>query len=172
MKQILTAIAAIAILASPTFTQTPANAGPQRARLGSFAGQWTIEGDAEGEQYTIKDNCEWFAGGFHLVCRREGTGAGPMAGLRGQLTLGYSAGEKAYTVHTFNNFGNEFFMKGNVNDRTWTFAGDTKIPDGTLMKLRMTLTEQAPASYVFEIQGSANGTSWITFEKGKATKAH
>ena len=77
--------------------------GPEQKTLGYFAGKWTSEGEMKpgpfgpGGKMTSVDTCEWFAGGFQLVCRGQGGGAmGPMTTLG---VLAYNPADKAYTFY-------------------------------------------------------------------------
>src|SRR5688572_8932252 len=85
-------------LALPT---TPPKPGAEHKAMAYFAGKWPSEGEIKpgtlgpGGKMTGTDNCEWFAGGFQIVCRGEGKGPlGPTTTLG---VLAYSAADKAYT---------------------------------------------------------------------------
>jgi hypothetical protein len=51
----------------------------EHQRLGYFVGKWTGSGQIRpgpmgpGGRFTSTDTCEWFDGGFAVVCRTEGT---------------------------------------------------------------------------------------------------
>ena len=51
--------------------------GPEQKRIGYFAGQWTFQGEAKPSPWAPEarsprtETCEWFAGGFQLVCKRK-----------------------------------------------------------------------------------------------------
>lgn len=142
--------------------------GAEEARLGNLAGRWILEGDTEGERYTGSRTCEWFAGGFHLVCRLEL--AAPFGQLKGQSILGYDAGAKRYTFYMNNSMGNGFFMTGGVNGPVWTWDGNAD-PGGRPMKARITITEQSPTTHTYTMEASFGGGPWTVLEQGKATKA-
>ena len=57
----------------------PPKPGPAQEKLAYFAGRWTSAGEMKpgpmgpGGKVSGTDVCEWFEGGFNLVCRSEGT---------------------------------------------------------------------------------------------------
>jgi hypothetical protein len=160
---------AIALL-SGVFAQAPPahRPGPEHARLESLAGRWTIEGEAGGERFTRTENCEWFAGGFHLICRSDVAGAAD--GVKGQSIIGYDADEKAYTFYFISSTGTAVSMRGSVSGKVWTWIGDLHVRGG-LMKARTTITDQSPTSYTFTMEGSFADGPWIVLEEGRGTKS-
>ena len=175
MRKMVLAALAIGIFAGGAFGQmAPRKPGDEEKRIGYFAGNWTIEGEAKpgfmgpGGKMSATENCEWFAGGFHLVCRSEGTG--PRGAMKGQSTLGYDANEKTYTYYANSSQGEGFFVRGNVSGPVWTWNSEGKM-GGKLMKVRVTITEQSPTSYGFKLEGSFDGSPLAVLEEAKATKA-
>mgnify|MGYP002336517997 CR=1 FL=1 len=78
----------------------PGRPRPEHKRLGFYVGKWTVEGELKpgpmgpGGKFTSTDTCEWFDGGFAVVCRSEGRmPAGPARSIG---ILGYSAEEKVF----------------------------------------------------------------------------
>ena len=66
----------------------PQKPGPEHKRLERMVGQWQYEGEAKASplgpagKISGSETCEWFQGGFGVVCRSKGTGPkGPMTGL-------------------------------------------------------------------------------------------
>jgi hypothetical protein len=174
MREILIAALATGVLASGAAAQaSPRKPGPEHARIGHFAGQWTYEGEVKpspmgkGGKIKVRETCEWFAGGFHLVCRSEGDG--PMGPGKGQSTMGYDPGEKTYTYHAVNSFGDGFFVRGNVSGPVWTWNNESKV-EGKLMKFRATITEHSPTSHTFKLESSSDGGPWEIVEEGRSTK--
>src|SRR4030042_1315810 len=80
MKHLIAPALAVAMFAAPAMGQEAAKPGPQHARMAYFAGSWQCEGEARdspmgaGGKLTGADTCEWFAGGFQLICRGDATG--------------------------------------------------------------------------------------------------
>lgn len=56
----------------------PPKPEPELQKLAYFAGKWASEGEMKpssfgpGGKFTFIQTCEWFAGGFALVCHSEG----------------------------------------------------------------------------------------------------
>src|SRR5262245_25292728 len=122
------AIAALALCAvvGAQQPQAPPKPGPEQQLLGFFVGKWKTETEMKpspfgpGGKTTGNDTCEWFTGGFQVVCRGTGTGsAGKMSSL---AVMAYSAGDKAYTNYFIDNSGISNLSKGNKSGNTWTFS--------------------------------------------------
>ena len=88
--------------------QAPAQKpGSEHKKLEYFVGKWTSTGEMKaspfgpGGKITASDTCEWFQGGFAVVCHSQGTGpAGPAKSIG---IMGYSPEEKKYTYFGLDN---------------------------------------------------------------------
>src|SRR5439155_16561925 len=78
MKITYCSLAAVTLLATGVLrAQAPAapKPGPEQQKLAYFAGRWTEVGVVKpgptgpGGPMNVTSNCEWFAGGFNIVCR-------------------------------------------------------------------------------------------------------
>jgi hypothetical protein len=174
MREILIAALATGVLASGVVAQaSPRKPGAEQKRIGFFAGRWTYEGEIKpspmgpGGKVKSSEACEWFAGGFHLVCRSEGTG--PMGSGQGQSAMGYDPMEKTYTYHAINSLGEGFFVRGTVSGPVWSWSNQNKV-EGKLMKSRVTVTEESPTAFRFKMEFSHDGGPWAVVEEGKGTK--
>lgn len=163
-------ILAFALL-SGIFAQAPPapRPGPEHARLENLTGRWIVEGEAGGEKFTRTENCEWFTGGFHLICRSEVTD-GTGAAVSGQSIIGYDPDEKEYTFYFISSTGTAVSMRGSVDGRVWTWIGELRVRGG-LMKARTTITDQSPTAYTFTMEGSFAGGPWMLIEEGRGTKS-
>ena len=172
------AIASIAValvlassgLAAQATKPTP---GPEHKRIAFFAGQWKFEGEAKesplgpGGKFTGTETCEWFAGGFQLVCRSKGTGPkGPMTGM---AIMSYDAARKAYTYYALSSLGDNIFVRGQVQDKIWTWSDEATI-EGKKVKFVATITEETPSSSSFKLETSVDGGPMTVVETGKSTK--
>jgi len=174
MKGMLTAALASIVLAAGLFAQAPqSQPAAEQARIGYFAGQWNLEGESKpspmgpGGRFRGTETCEWFAGGFHLVCRTEGTG--PKGPVRGQSIMGYDPSEKTYTYYAINSLGEGFFIRGTLSGQVWTWTSESKV-DGKLMRIRATTTEQSPTSTTFKLEASFDGGPWAVLHEARGTK--
>jgi hypothetical protein len=148
----------------------------EHKKLGYFVGKWTSEGDLKpnpwmpGGKYTSTDTCEWFEGGFALLCRSEGKG--PMGPTKSVYILGYSTEEKAYTYYGIDNSPMTMASvpKGTVQGDTWTFNDEAKM-GGKMVKSRYSIKEASPTSYSFKWESVGDDGSWKTVMEGKSTKA-
>ncbi|HEY7501839.1 MAG TPA: DUF1579 family protein [Vicinamibacterales bacterium] len=158
------------LLAQP---QGPPKPGPEHKPLQYFVGKWKTDAELKpgplgpGGKMTSVDTCEWFAGGFHVVCRGDGSGAlGKMSSLG---IMAYSAQEKNYTFYGIDSMGNADLSKGSKNGNTWTFTA-TSTFGGQTFQSRFTIVETSPKEYTFRWEQSADGKKWAVLMEGKSTK--
>jgi len=149
--------------------------GPEHARLGYFVGKWTSEGEVKpgpmgpGGKMRSSDTCEWFEGGFSVVCRAEGTGPwGPGKNLG---ILGYSQEEKVYTYYGVDHTSMTMASvpKGTVQGSTWTY-NDESLMGGQKVKSRVTLKELSPTQYTFRMEFLGSDGKWSTVMESRNTK--
>jgi hypothetical protein len=149
--------------------------GREHKRLGYFVGKWTVTGDMKpgpmgpGGKFTGVDTCEWFAGGFAVVCRSEGKG--PMGPTKGLAILGYSPEEKVYTYYGTDNSGAVMTTvpRGTVQGTTWTYADESTM-GGEKVKSRVTIKEVSPTEYTFSMDLQNPSGQWSRLFESKATK--
>jgi hypothetical protein len=175
MKSMCSVAVALFVATAAVVAQAPQapKPGAEQKRIGYFAGQWNFQGEAKaspmgpGGKITMTETCEWFAGGFQLVCRSKGTG--PMGPGTSQSVMAYDAGRKAYTYHAISSHGDVIFVRGNVEGKVWTYNDEVTI-EGKPMKIRATVTEDTATSYSFKLEASFGDSPMVVMEEGKATK--
>lgn len=166
------ALGSAAVLAQATKPPKP-TPGPEHKRIAYFAGQWNYQGEAKdsplgpGGKMTGTENCEWFAGGFQLVCRSKGTG--PRGPATGMSVLGYDPGRKAYTYYALSSLGDNIFVRGQVQDKVWTWTDEATL-EGKKVKIVATVVEETPTSSSFKLEASVEGGPMTVIEQGKSTK--
>ena len=139
-----------------------------------FVGAWSTECEMKpgpfgpGGKMSSEDTCEWFSGGFQVVCRGEGkTPSGPMKVLG---VLAYSPADKAYTYYGIDNMGMSELSKGEKAGKTWTFSSKSQM-EGQSFHSRYTMTETSPTSYTFKWEILGDGGQWLTVMESKNRKA-
>ncbi len=150
--------------------------GPEHKKLGYFVGKWTAEGEMKPNpfmpagKFTSHDACEWFEGGYAVVCRYEGKG--PMGPTKGLGIMGYSTEEKAYTYYGLDNtaMAMSSVPRGTVQGATWVYDDEGKM-GGKMVKSRYTIKETSPTSYTFKWDMLGEDGAWKTIVEGKSTKA-
>lgn len=147
--------------------------GPEVKKLGYFVGTWNSAGDMKENPFgmpagkvTSTDKCEWFTGGFQVVC--HSTGKGPMGAVHGLGLLAYNTEEKAYTYVGIDSAGFNEASKGNVDGNNWTYTSDEKMGGKTYHGRYSMVT--SPGSYTFKYETSQDGNNWTLVMEGKATK--
>ena len=172
-------LAAVFALAVTPFlhAQAPAQApkpGPEHQKLAYFAGRWNSVGEMKpgpmgpGGRMTGTSTCEWFAGGFYLVCRSEGrSAAGPMQSLG---IMGYSTERKRYTYYGIDNSGmGGDPAHGEVTGDTWSWEGEG-LMGGQTVKSRYVMKVVSPDSYTWKFDVSVAGGAWTTVGEGTETR--
>lgn len=146
---------------------------PEHKRLSAFVGTWEDEAELRaspfgpGGKMRITETCEWFAGGFSLVCHSESTGL--MGEGKALTVLNYDAEEKVYTYYELNNFGLTNSAKGTVDGDAWTFNGELKM-GGKLIKTRFTIRLPSPDSSLMNTEISTDGGPWTPLMELKGSR--
>ena len=83
--------------------------------------------------------------------------------------MGYDTSQNVYTYDEFNSQGRRENSKGTFSADTWTWTS-TQNFDGQEVNQKMTMKVLSPASYSLKFDVSLDGTTWMTFMEGKATK--
>ena len=158
-----------AIVVAQTAAPKP---GPEHKRLERMLGQWSYQGEAKASplgpagKITGSETCEWYAGGFGIVCRTKGTGPkGPMTSMG---VTSYDPAQKTYTYYAISSLGDNFFIRGQIDGNVWTFE-DTIQMEGKPMKIRATVTEDSATATTFKLEAGAEGQMMV-IEEGKSTK--
>ena len=164
----------ILCLGGVTAQQAPPKPSAEHQKLAYFVGNWTSVGEMKaspfgpGGKMTSTDTCEWFQGGFAVVCRSQGTS--PMGPTKSLAIMGYSAEEKVYTYYGVDN--SPMIMasvpKGTVQGNTWTYT-DEALMGGKKVKSRVTLNIESPTAYTFKWE-MEDGGKWNTFAEARSTK--
>jgi Protein of unknown function (DUF1579) len=178
MLQSFGVLTALSLAVAPAaFAQGAAPApGPEHKKLGFFVGKWNVEGELKagpmgpGGKYTASDTCEWFEGGFSVICRSEGkmpTGPAKSIGI-----LSYSSEEKVYTYYGTDNSGMTMASvpKGTRTGDTWTY-NDEGLMGGQKVKSRVVIKEVSPKEYTFRMEFAGPDGKWMPVMEAKNTKA-
>jgi hypothetical protein len=174
MREVMLVALTAAVVADSVMAQAPSlRPGPEHTRMGYFAGRWIVDGEYKSSasgtrgKYQGSETCDWFSGGFHLVCRSKGSG--PVGSGTGLSIMSYNPAERTYSYHAINSFGDEFFVRGTVDSQGWTFTSEQMVEDEPT-RTRITITEKSPTSYTFRMETSTNGGRWTIIDEARATK--
>jgi hypothetical protein len=155
-------------------TEPAPKPGPEVQKLGYYVGAWEGHGEAKegpfgpGGKLSSKMTCEWFAGGFQVVCR--GQEKGP-TGTREFLNIKfYDEKTKSYSEYSISNLGeSEYSQGGSLADGKLTYISDAGEGDKTL-KIRYTEDHSSPGFLTYKAEGSTKGGPWTPIAEGKITK--
>jgi len=159
----------------PATVQQP-KPGLEVQRLAYYLGTWRGEGATKGGPFgppgklSSAMTCDWFAGGFHLVCRGEERGP---TGKRTFLNiLAYDEKAKAYTEYGISSLGeSEYSTGGSIvgNKRTFVKDLDSGV-EGKHVKLTYIEVQVSPTFYTYQAEASINGGPSMVIAQGKVTK--
>ena len=176
-RTIASVIGAVAVCVAGVAAQgPPTKPTPEHKKLEYFVGKWTTTGEMKaspmgpGGKISASDTCEWFQGGFAVVCNSLGTGpSGPMKSIG---IMGYNAEQKVYTYYGLDNTAMVMMSaaKGTVSGDTWTYV-DEGTMGGQPFKTRFTLKTASPSSYTFRWELLGPDKNWTEILEGTSTKA-
>lgn len=169
------AIAVAGLAAAPAQPPQAPKPGPEHKKLDYFVGKWTHTGEMKpgpfgpGGKMSWTDTCEWFEGGFAVVCRSDGKG--PMGPMKGLGIMSYSTEEKVYTYSGTDSSGMTMTTvpKGTVSGDTWTFT-DESMMGGQKMKTRVTVKQISPTEQTFLMEMQGADGKWMPMMESKGTK--
>ncbi len=174
LKTIL--LSTLVLFAASAWAQMAPKPGPEVKKLDYYVGSWTVEATiaqgpwGAGGKFSSTDSAEWMPGGFFVEGHSDFK-MPPKLGGDGKATsfMGYDTDQNVYTYNEFNNQGRRENSKGTVSGDAWTWTS-THNYDGQEFKQKMTMKVLTPASYSLKFEISMDGTNWMTFMEGKATK--
>ena len=162
-------------LTVPTATK-PAEGNAEITALAPMIGQWAVEGtvviDAKGTLMPMKakQGCDWFAGGYGVVCRNNSM-VGEMPPVESVSMMFYDTGRKAYVNAAL----------GSAKDSTGTATLDIKpgsfvfasefLLEGKRAKDRMTLSNMTAEGGTWKYELSLGGGPYTPAGEGKYRKA-
>jgi hypothetical protein len=149
--------------------------GPEVRALGYYVGTWRGHGETKGGPFgpvgklSSEMTCNWFAGGFQIVCRGEERGP---TGKRGFLNiLAFDQKTKSYTEYSISSLGeSEYDRGGSLVGGKLVFLLDQD-GGGKPVKLRYTEVHISPGLYTYRAEAARGMGPWITIAEGKITKA-
>jgi len=166
----------VVMFAAVAAAQEPAAPQPtaEHKALEAWVGTWSGQGEMKpgpfgpGGPMSWTEECSWFeGGGFHVICRSQGTSAmGPMKGLG---IIGYNAEKKVYTHYGVDSTGWSGFAEGSREGDTWTFQSK-EMMGGTTFHSRATMTMTSPTTMSFSWGVSEDGSTWTVMMEGTTTK--
>jgi hypothetical protein len=155
---------------------TPPKPGAEVKKLDYFVGTWTTEGMVAqgpwgaGGKFSSTETAEWMPGNFFVEGHADIKMPAELGGEgKGISYMGYDTDQNTYTVDDFTDQGRHDVSKGTVASDTWTF-NSTANYGGQEIKQRMSMKVVSPTSYTMKFEVSIDGTNWMTFMEGKATK--
>ncbi len=162
------------IASGQTTTDQQPKPGPEVQKLGYYLGTWKGEGETKGGPFgpagklSSTTTCEWFAGGFHLVCRGEEKGP---TGTRTFLNIKtFDEKAKAYTEYGISSLGeSEYQTGGTIVGNKRSFVFDTDL-GGKSTKLRYSEVQVSPTLFTYQAEASIDGGPWTVIAEGKVTK--
>lgn len=169
-------VAASLLFAVSAWAQMDTTPGPEVKKLDIFAGTWTFDATVgqgpwgAGGKFTSTGTNEWMPGNFFLVGHSDSKMPPELGGDSKETSyMGYDTDQNVYTHDVFSSQGHHTVSKGTVSGDTWLWTS-TATYGGQEIKQKMTIKILSPTSHSIKFEISIDGTTWMTFMEGKATK--
>lgn len=169
-------VSTLVLFTASAWAQIAPKPGPEVKKLDYFVGTWTTEGTVAqgpwgaGGKFSATDTTEWMPGNFFVEGHSDFK-MPPEVGGEGKATsfMGYDTDANVYTYDEFSSQGRHEVSKGTVSGDTWTWTSTANY-GGQEIKQKMTIKVLTPTSHSLKFETSMDGTNWMTFMEGKATK--
>lgn len=169
-------VAASLLLAVSAWAQMDTTPGPEVKKLDIFLGTWTMDATVgqgpwgAGGKFTATSTNEWMPGNFFVVTHSDAKMPPELGGESKEVAyMGYDTDQNVYTHDVFSSQGRHTVSKGTVTGDTWLWTS-TATYGGQEIKQKMTIKILSPTSHSIKFEISLDGTTWMTFMEGKATK--
>jgi Protein of unknown function (DUF1579) len=177
VKRMTVPLAAYTVfLAISLQAQAPQSApkpGPELKKLDYNIGTWKAEGETKpfgtmpGGKSAGTQKCEWYSGGFFVMCHSESTG--PMGPGKSVSFMGYDPNEKVYTYHEFTSTGEAIDAKGTVSGDTWNWTAESTMGDAKI-SVHVTVKEVSKTKSTFKLEISQNGGEFSVVQESTSHK--
>jgi hypothetical protein len=145
-------------------------------KLGYYLGTWRGTGQTMAGPFgaagklSSTTTCEWFAGGYQLVCRGEERGP---TGKRTFLNIrSYDETAKAYTEYGISSFGeSEYNTGGTIVGNKRTFVVNTEL-ESKATKITYTEVQLSSTTYTYRAEASVDGGPASVIAEGTVTKVN
>jgi len=152
---------------------TPA---PEVAKLGYFVGKWTTKGTivagpwGAGGEFSWAESTEWMSGGFFVVGNWDFRMPAELGGDGKEIfIMGYDTNRRAYSFDAFSSQGLHQVSNGTLTDNAWVWTSES-VQNGKPVQQKMTMQVLSPTNYSLKFELSSDGTTWMTFMEGTASK--
>lgn len=174
VKRIL--VSALIVCATAACAQMPTKPGPEVKKLEYFVGTWNVEATipqgpwGNGGKFTSTDTTDWMPGNFFTESHSDFKMPVELGGDGKETAImGYDTDQNTYTYNAFNSQGHRESSKGTLANDTWTWTSSANY-GGQEVQQKLTMKMVSPTSYTMKFEVSIDGTNWMTFMDGKATK--
>jgi len=174
MRTQLAAATFLLLAFSSAVGETAPKHGAELQALGYYVGSWVGHGKTKAGPFgpagklSSEQTCEWFPGGFQVVCR--GREHGP-TGTRDFLNLlSYDQQTRSYTQYSISSRGESEYDRGGSlvgNRLIWLLKQDA---GGKPANFRYTEVRVSPNLYTYLAEISLNGHPWIVLATGEIKK--
>jgi hypothetical protein len=149
----------------------PPKPGPEVQRLSYFAGSWNVAGEVKTEpagKYSGTMGCEWFEGGFVLICKGSTTGVnGPSSEMH---IFSFSSQDKAYNWYSIGKTGAARTVKKmTVDGKQWTCDAESTY-QGKPAKFHYEWIEESPTAWTYSFTRSVEGGAPVQIVQVRMTK--
>lgn len=149
--------------------------GPEHQKLGVFAGEWKLAGEAQESPFgpaakvSGTQRYEWLEGGLFLIHRLEGkVGDEDIACIE---VIGHDAESGAYVLNTFYNDGRRGDWTAREREGTWTFSGTFEMGEESYKIRNTAVLSEGHDTLTCKWEYAGDGAPWKTFWETTSTRA-
>ncbi len=172
-RQVSFTVVLLLIVAEAAWAQKPPAPSPELKKLGVFVGSWTGDGKlmttpfSPGGIMHSTMTCNWYHGGYHLVCDAEDSG--PAGKNFGHSIHGYDAEKKQFFTYGIESSGFAGPGGATVDGSTWMFDAKTTMT-GKPFWYRTNMRFASPTQLSWKSEYSEDGKAWKPLGEGKLAK--
>jgi len=145
------------------FAEEGPKPGPEVKKLSFYVGKWNETGESRagsGEAFgklSGHELCEWFSGGFSVVCRESTVDSnGTSDGL---YILAYDGSKKLYTVYGTDNIGTIYSGTGTLENGMWRWTAEA-VSGNSKTVMRYTFNSASGGARTMSVEVGGDNSSW------------
>jgi uncharacterized protein DUF1579 len=153
----------ICVIVSNTLAEEPQKPASEVKQLGFYVGKWNELGESRPSgaeafgKLSGHESCEWFSGGFAVVCRESTMDrSGNSESL---YILAYDPGKKVYTVYGTDQTGTIYSGTGTLENGTWRWTAEARWQAST-MQMRYTFNSASGGGRTMQVEIAEDDGKW------------
>ena len=162
-RWLLVVLLYLSLVVSNGFAEDSSNPGPEVKQLGFYVGKWNEAGQSRSGsaepfgKLSGNESCEWFSGGFAVVCRESTVDRN--GNSEGLYILAYDSGKKLYTVYGTDQMGTIYSGTGTLESGTWRWTAEAAW-QGSTTQMRYTFHPASEGGRTMQVEIAEGDGIW------------